>query len=124
MNEYHRAQTLSLLCSEWEEVGHIRVDHQQVQCLVFLTMAEEQKIVFEYTTPLKGSVALKKIMFEWTISTSRLNALLRVHLTPINLVIFQGPKTPNLGKGFVLRCFQRLSLPNIATQRFSWYQSW
>ena len=30
---------------------------------------------------------------------------------------------PNLGVGFALRCFQRLSLPNIATRRFSWYQS-
>ena len=29
----------------------------------------------------------------------------------------------NLGVCFVLRCFQRLSVPNIATERFSWYQS-
>ncbi len=30
---------------------------------------------------------------------------------------------PNLGVGFALRCFQRLSLPNIATRRFTWWQS-
>ncbi len=66
----------------------------------------------------------QKRAFKWTISTPWLNTLLCVHREPINLVIFQGPKTPYLGRGFVLRCFQRLSLPNIATQRFSWYQSW
>ena len=90
----------------------------------FKNDARKSKKPFWHTTPPKGSVLLKKTMFEWTISTSRLNALLRVHLTPINLVIFQGPKTPHLGKGFVLRCFQRLSLPNIATQQFTWWQSW
>ena len=60
----------------------------------------------------------------WTISNPQLNVLLRLHLDPINLVVFQGPKMPNLGMGFVLRCFQRLSRPNIATQQFTWWQSW
>ena len=31
---------------------------------------------------------------------------------------------PNLGEGFPLRCFQRLSLPNVATQRCPWRDSW
>ena len=31
-NEYHRSITLSLLCSEWEEVGHATLDHQQMKC--------------------------------------------------------------------------------------------
>ena len=30
---------------------------------------------------------------------------------------------PYLGVGFALRCFQRLSLPNIATRQFTWWQS-
>src|SRR5271155_3310864 len=29
----------------------------------------------------------------------------------------------NLGVGFALRCFQRLSLPYIATRQFTWWQS-
>lgn len=58
-----------------------------------------------------------------SISTSRLNTLLYLHLKPINVVVFHGPKS-NLGLGFALICFQHLSIPNIATQRFSWYQSW
>jgi hypothetical protein len=58
------------------------------------------------------------------ISTPRLNALLRVHLVPINVIISHGPQTiPNLGDGFPLRCFQRLSKPDIATGRCYWRNS-
>src|SRR6266852_873950 len=63
------------------------------------------------------------------ISTARLNALRRLHLRPINLVIFQGPSEglrpgrSHLEAGFALRCLQRLSLPDIATERCSWRNS-
>jgi len=51
--------------------------------------------------------------------------LQRLHLLPINLVIFQGSSgRPHLGGGFPLRCFQRLSFPNIATQRCRWRDNW
>lgn len=40
-----------------------------------------------------------------------------LHLGPINLVVFQETIIPYLGVGFVLRCFQRLSLPYIATRQ-------
>jgi hypothetical protein len=64
------------------------------------------------------------------ISTSRLNVSLRLHLWPINLVIYKEPSVQqaggisSLGVGFALRCFQRLSLPNIATQRCPWRDNW
>ena len=52
------------------------------------------------------------------ISTSLLNTLLCLHLWPINLVVFQeSQRKPYLGMSLALRCFQRLSLPYIATQR-------
>ncbi len=57
------------------------------------------------------------------ISTPRLNPLLDLHLAPINVIISHGPGPPyggtifNLGVGFPLRCFQRLSRPDIATRR-------
>ena len=60
------------------------------------------------------------------ISTGRLHTLLRFHLRPINLVVYQGPLgilrsgRSNLEVGFPLRCFQRLSGPNIATRRCAW----
>lgn len=56
------------------------------------------------------------------ISTSQLNTLPCLHLWPINLVVFEvsyldfSNKIPYLGVGFVLRCFQHLSRPDMATQ--------
>ena len=29
-SKYHRGFMLSLLCSEWEEVGHIKLNHREV----------------------------------------------------------------------------------------------
>ncbi len=58
------------------------------------------------------------------ISTSRLKRLLVLHLTPINVIISHGPQTfPNLRVGFILRCFQNLSFPDLATLRSSWQKS-
>ena len=54
-------------------------------------------------------------------SIGLLNTLLRLHVQPINLVVFQGAfdlrlTNPHLGEGFTLRCFQRLSFPKLAIQ--------
>ena len=47
--------------------------------------------------------------------------LLPLHLQPINVVIFHDPlKKSHLVAGFALICFQRLSHPDVATQRCSW----
>jgi len=58
------------------------------------------------------------------ISTSQLNGLLHLHLKPINVIISHGSITiPNLEAGFPLRCFQRLSIPDIATEQCPWQDS-
>src|SRR3954467_1738741 len=55
------------------------------------------------------------------ISTPRLNVLLRVHLVPINQIVFLGSQgKSNLEVGFALICFQRLSRPNVATGQCPW----
>ena len=55
------------------------------------------------------------------ISTARLSASPRLHLRPIDVVVFDGPwMRSNLGAGFVLRCFQHLSCPDAATRLCSW----
>ena len=36
----------------------------------------------------------------------------------------QAPWKPHLEAGFPLRCFQRLSLPNVANQPCSWQNNW
>ena len=57
------------------------------------------------------------------ISTARLYTSPCLHLRPINRMFSPGasgalpPWTPHPGAGFPLRCFQRLSLPGLATLR-------
>jgi len=41
-----------------------------------------------------------------------------VHPGPIDVVVCHGPSgKSHLGTGLALRCFQRLSVPDVATQR-------
>src|SRR6201989_1664350 len=55
------------------------------------------------------------------ISTSKLNALLRLHTWPIDGVVFPGSQAkPGFGVSFPLRCFQRLSRPYLATRLCHW----
>ncbi len=55
------------------------------------------------------------------ISTGQLNALLRLHLRPIDVVVFHGSQgIPCFEGGFTLRCLQRLSFPFIATLHCGW----
>ena len=59
------------------------------------------------------------------ISTSQLNALPHLHLWPIDVVVFHGSQgRPCFEGGFPLRCLQRLSCPNIATQHYRWHDNW
>ena len=50
----------------------------------------------------------------------------RFHTRPINLVVYEGslgalrPGIPSLEAGFPLRCFQRLSVPYMATRLCPW----
>ena len=47
-----------------------------------------------------------------------------LHLHPINVIVFDDPKKSNLVAGFVLRCFQHLSNPDLDTQRCTWRHNW
>ena len=55
------------------------------------------------------------------ISIAQLNTLLHSHLRPINPVVSRGPYCfhgkSHLEVCLALRCFQRLSIPDVATQR-------
>ena len=64
------------------------------------------------------------------ISTTQLNTLRCLHLWPIKQVVYLRPFSSceegrsHLGAGFTLRCFQRLSEPNLATQRCRGRDNW
>ena len=67
------------------------------------------------------SIKDKKDQVNRVISTSQLHMLPYFHTWPINVVVFHDPITkPSFEVGFPLRCFQRLSIPYIATLRCSW----
>ena len=54
---------------------------------------------------------------ERMISTSQLNTLLHLHLKPIDVMVSHDSSGRiNLRNGLALRCFQRLSVPHLATQ--------
>ncbi len=60
------------------------------------------------------------------ISNSQLHTLPCFHLCPIYLILFQGSyclidRDISSWGGFTLRCLQRLSLPDLATQLWIWY---
>ena len=55
------------------------------------------------------------------IRTGQLHALLRVHTRPIDVVVFHGSSgRTGFEGGFPLRCFQRLSRPDLATRLCRW----
>ena len=64
---------------------------------------------------------MRAIKLDRAISTGQLNALLRVHIQPIDVVVFHGSQgSSRLEVGFPLRCLQRLSRPHIATLHCGW----
>jgi hypothetical protein len=58
----------------------------------------------------------KTIKNVWTISSDTLSRLPWLVRSPYRVVVFHGPVITNLGMSLALRCFQRLSLPHLATQ--------
>ena len=63
------------------------------------------------------------------ISTGQLNTSLHLHLRPINDIVYVEPysildERSYLRGGFTLRCLQRLSRPNVATQLCPWQDNW
>ena len=64
------------------------------------------------------------------ISTGQLHLFPGFHIRPINPVVWLGALPgqpcgrPHLEASFPLRCFQRLSLPNVANQPCSWRNNW
>ena len=78
--------------------------------------------------PCVSPIPLKPWSSSRPISTSQLNTLLHLHLRPIYVIVSHGSypfgRRSFLVGGFVLRCFQHLSLPYVATQLCPWQNNW
>ena len=136
---YHRRNGVSLPCSGWERADPPRKDHQTMApredsqvsrrpvILPIMNMIRERlpsdnRILSKPAifNNLNLHEAYRRIKSRTNISSPELNALLRLYPDPINVVVFHGSSgRAHLGIGLALRCFQRLSFPNIAARRCS-----
>ncbi len=63
----------------------------------------------------------ESVEVERAISTGKLHALLHFHTRPIDVMVYHGSSgRTSFEVGFPLRCFQRLSRPDIATLHCRW----
>ena len=94
---YNDSECKGPICVRWKVPGH--------ECLI-KTKPHERLVLVSYTRRRAYTSSLST----WWSSRA-----------------LQGTEVPGrsyLGWGFVLRCFQRLSLPDIATQRCHWRDNW
>ena len=73
------------------------------------------------TCRIRNAAKAAQIQANRAISTGKLHALPHFHTQPINVVVSHGSQGRiSFEAGFPLRCFQRLSLPYIATRLCRW----
>ena len=85
--QYHRRCDVSLLCSEWEQVGPSRHSRRKGKALTTDIEGRDRKHVFACSRS-RGNENGQAARL---ISTARLNVSPRLHLQPINLVVFEEP---------------------------------
>ena len=146
--QYHQRWKLSRPSSGWDRVGHFRHNHQVVKpgSHIFVLPVRKNSLASrEYRVSVSpvwvlicarrrrvpvgtlGATALLihtyggVLKINRAISTGQLHTLLRFHTRPINVVVFHGSQArPGFEEGFPLRCFQRLSRPDLATLLCGW----
>ncbi len=123
--QYHRRGGFSRPSSGWDRVGPPRYDHQVARDVG----AARWRVLS--SGGLRGSLhprieararaCMREAQADRAIRTGQLHALPRVHTRPIDVVVFHGSQgRTRFEEGFPLRCFQRLSRPNLATRLCRW----
>ena len=111
--------------SLWEPTNMFRVIRRKM-----MTRSDSE----HYSRPMAARCSIQLVGSEERevsrfrpISTGKLQVLPLFHTQPINLVVYQGSspygEISYLEAGFPLRCFQRLSLPHIATLLCRWHDN-
>ena len=93
---------------------------------VFIAAVESRGVACVLPGSVSGLCACRC----FPVSTGRLRPSRGFHVRPIYHVFSMGPteagasRSPYLEEGFPLRCFQRLSHPNVANQPYPWQDNW
>ena len=148
--QYHRRWAPYRSCSGWERELQARHGHRKKRIKdarfmsVELCRNDKQIVNWEIAILyLKTQLGVFFVLMSWQtlegkkggqasrpVSNAKLKALLPLHVHPIELVVFKwssgikDPGTSYLQGGLALRCFQRLSFPDVATQRCLFRDNW
>ena len=122
--QYHGRGRVSRPSSGWDRVGHLRCGHQVEQASRPPRAAEGAAGGGGWRAGRRhgsDAVVAGGVEVDRAIRTGKLHALPRVHIRPIDVVVYHGSSArPGLEVGFPLRCLQRLSRPNLATRLCRW----
>ena len=89
--------------------------------LVHHSFVRAASVSFRVCVWLIRTWIMRATKLDRAISTGQLNASPRLHLRPIDVVVFHGSQgSSRFEVGFPLRCLQRLSRPHVATLRCGW----
>ena len=81
----------------------------------------KQADIFRSLTDVITDTVNESVEAYRAISTGKLHVSPHFHTRPINVVVFHGSQgKPRFEVGFSLRCFQRLSIPHLATLLRGW----
>ena len=133
--QYHRRDVVSRSCSGWEGVGPTRYGRQEFGCACsFVLNAHAQMgwkvfkwvlhcIVRHSSTSFTQGYRVKPHGQLVLVSSRHYCPYTPSLSTSWSRTTLQGSQAPgrsHLQASFPLRCFQRLSLPHIATRRCDW----
>ena len=148
--QYHRRWAPYRSCSGWERELQARHGHRKKRIkdarfmlgMRFRQTSNDSKW-WHCDFVRKRSLCIFFVLMSWQtlegkkggqasrpVSNAKLKALLPLHVHPIELVVFKwssgikDPGTSHLQGGLALRCFQRLSFPDVATQRCLYRDNW
>ncbi len=134
--QYHGRWGVSRPSSGWDRVYHPRDDHRAtlpdpgmgvgMGWLVCVVGCEWSRLGAACGAVFMGQrLRLCVVENVRAIRTARLHRLPDFHLRPIDVMVYHGPRgRPRLEGGFLLRCLQQLSRPDLATQRCGGRHNW
>ena len=145
MQHYHRRKVVSRSCSGWEGVGPTCYGHQALTCRgrvlvnVALNLESVSSGGIETTWVMKLCINERSTHFLFSITCQGYRDKPYGQLVLVSLMHYctstpslstswsrttlqraQGSGKSHLKASFPLRCFQRLSLPNLATRQCHW----